>query len=83
MSTQQHEGVHVRVIRSEEPRKPSPRQLQVLALIADGRTNRQAAVALGLSPYTVKEHMSQVLEGLGVTSRAHAVAICMRQGWLA
>lgn len=52
----------------------SDRELQVLRLIADGATNRQAAAALFISQATVKTHLLHVYEKLGVKDRAAAVS---------
>lgn len=52
----------------------SPRELEVLGLIAQGRRNREIAEALFISESTTKVHVRHVLEKLGVRSRAEAVA---------
>ena len=49
------------------------RELEVLALVAQGRTNREIARALWLSPHTVRTHMQHIFEKLEVTTRAAAV----------
>jgi len=51
----------------------TPRQREVLALLAEGKSNRQIAGALGLSTGTVKIHMTRVFKTLGVQSRTQAV----------
>lgn len=56
------------------------KQLQVLARLAAGGSNKQIAKDLGLSPNTVKAHVSEILRRLAVTSRAQAIAI-MREPW--
>ncbi|WP_162605516.1 helix-turn-helix transcriptional regulator [Jiangella ureilytica] len=54
----------------------SPRELEVALLVAQGRTNRQVAEALFLSPRTVDRHLSAAMRKLGVSSRtALAVAV--------
>jgi DNA-binding NarL/FixJ family response regulator len=53
--------------------QPSPRQRQILALIAQGRRNREIAVELGLSPNTVKFHIRELYARLGVRNRVEAV----------
>ena len=50
------------------------RELQVLRLVAAGRTNRSIAAELFLSERTVERHMSNILTKLGVSSRAAATA---------
>jgi DNA-binding CsgD family transcriptional regulator/tetratricopeptide (TPR) repeat protein len=58
----------------------SVRELEVLALVADGRTNRQIADALFISEKTAGHHVSNVLGKLGVASRVEAAAIAHRTG---
>jgi DNA-binding CsgD family transcriptional regulator len=60
----------------------TPRELEVLQLIADGLSNKQIAARLWLSVETVKSHVCAVHAKLGAESRAHAVAIALRQGLL-
>ncbi len=50
------------------------RELQVLALVASGRTNRAIARELGLSEKTVARHLSNIFAKLGLSSRAAATA---------
>jgi DNA-binding NarL/FixJ family response regulator len=52
----------------------TPRQAEVLALIARGATNAQIAEALVITPKTVDHHVSAVLGKLGVASRREAGA---------
>jgi LuxR family transcriptional regulator, maltose regulon positive regulatory protein len=58
----------------------TPRQRDVLARIAAGRTNREIAAELGLSEKTVDRHLSNILLRLGVPSRAAAAAKASREG---
>jgi DNA-binding NarL/FixJ family response regulator len=62
--------------------RPSPRELEVLESIAQGRTNRQVAVALGISEQTVKNHMSAILRKLSANDRTQAVVQAIREGWI-
>jgi DNA-binding CsgD family transcriptional regulator len=52
----------------------TPRQAEVLRLVAFGRTNAEIGAALRLSPRTVQKHLQLAFERLGVTSRTQAVA---------
>ena len=56
----------------------TPRERDVLALIAEGRTDRQIAEALFISPRTVAMHVSSILAKLGVTNRGEAAAVAHR-----
>jgi two-component system, NarL family, response regulator DevR len=53
----------------------SPQEKRVLALIAEGCTNKEVGVKLGLSEKTVKNYLSTVFEKLNVSRRAEAAAI--------
>jgi DNA-binding NarL/FixJ family response regulator len=55
----------------------SPRELEVLVHIVQGRTNRQIAADLGISERTVDRHVSNILSKLGVASRAAASAFAV------
>jgi two-component system, NarL family, response regulator DevR len=52
----------------------APQELKVLALVADGKTNKEIGVALGLSDKTVKNYLSNALEKLQLTRRSQAAA---------
>ena len=58
----------------------TPRELQVLGLLAEGLANKQIAGRLGISDHTVKFHVAAVFEKLGAGTRAEAVAIGARRG---
>ncbi|SMD23056.1 response regulator [Lentzea albidocapillata] len=60
----------------------STRELDVLALVAKGSTNRAVAVALFISEATVKTHLLHVYAKLGVSDRAAAVAVAYERGLL-
>ncbi len=66
--------------RPAEPFGLTPREREVLALLAEGRTNPQIAAALFISVKTVGIHVSNVLAKLGVTSRVEAAAVAHRGG---
>ena len=57
----------------------SAAERRVLALVARGRSTEQVASALALSPHTVRTHLRNVMRKLGASSRAHAVAIAIRE----
>jgi len=58
----------------------SPREQQVLQLIANGSENKQVARELGISEATVKTYLRGIFERLDVSSRAEAVAVGLRIG---
>ena len=58
----------------------TPRERDVLALLAEGRTDRQIAEALFISPRTVAMHVSSILAKLGVPNRGGAAAVAHRLG---
>lgn len=58
----------------------TPREREVLQLAADGRSTREIADVLVLSPCTVKTHFQHIYEKLEVPDRTAAVAHCMRRG---
>ena len=52
----------------------SPRQREVLSLLAKGHSNKEIAIALDVSPATVKTHVAQLLNAIGATNRTDAAA---------
>ncbi|MDP9345186.1 MAG: LuxR C-terminal-related transcriptional regulator, partial [Actinomycetota bacterium] len=60
----------------------SARELEVLALLADGRTNRKIAEALFISPKTAGTHVSSILRKLDASTRGEAAAVALRAGLL-
>lgn len=58
----------------------SPRQRQILALVAKGLLNKQIAYTLGISEKTVKMHRALMLERLGVATSAEAIRIAVEAG---
>ncbi len=61
----------------------TPRQAEVLQLLADGASTADIAAELHLSNETVRNHVRHILRALGAHSRLEAVAIAHRQGLLA
>jgi DNA-binding NarL/FixJ family response regulator len=58
----------------------SPREREVLDLLAKGLNGEQVAARLVLSPETVRTHVRNSMDKLGAKTRVHAVAIALRQG---
>ena len=61
------------------PEALTPRELEVLTLIGQGRSNNEIAVTLGIAPRTTKVHVQNILGKLGATNRTEAVSIAVRQ----
>lgn len=55
------------------------REVQILAQLAEGQSNKVIAGALSITEDTVKQHLKSLYEKLGASDRAHAVAIALRQ----
>jgi DNA-binding CsgD family transcriptional regulator len=66
--------------RGRRPGALTPRQHELLALVAAGRTNGQIARRLGISEGTVRTHMENIFQRLQVTSRAAAVVRAFPDG---
>lgn len=58
----------------------TPRERDILRLLADGRSNQEIAVALSISPTTVATHVTNILNKLGLQSRSAAAAWAVRHG---
>jgi DNA-binding NarL/FixJ family response regulator len=58
----------------------SPREIDVLRLIATGNSNKLIANQLSISEATAKTHVASILSKLGANDRAHAVTIAMKRG---
>ena len=83
------ERAEVDVISSEDPHDTddlelllTPREAEVLALLAEGASNKAIARHLGISLHTAKFHVSQILNKLDATGRTDAVAHAARLGVL-
>jgi len=64
------------------PSTLTPRELDVLRLVAAGHGNKQAAAVLGIGESTVKTHLLRIYEKLGVDGRTRAVTLAMERGLL-
>lgn len=61
---------------------PTPRELEVLQLLAEGLTNRAIAKQLDISEHTVKFHVNAILSKFGAQSRTEAVVVATRLGFI-
>jgi DNA-binding NarL/FixJ family response regulator len=64
-------------------RELTPRETEVLRLIARGFTNKEIAAQLGIGVKTIETHKARSMEKLGLQSRAAIVRLAVEQGWLA
>lgn len=68
------------VRKPEEPDALTPRETEVLRLLAEGLANKEIARTLGIGEKTVKTHVSNILSKLGVLSRTQAALQAVRMG---
>ena len=65
---------------ADEPTSPAelltPRELQIVALVAEGHVNKQVADVLRISEWTVSTHLRRIFAKLGVDTRAAMVSRC-------
>ena len=60
----------------------SPREIGVLELVTEGKTNKEIAGALGIAENTVKNHLKNILEKLHLENRVQAATFALREGLL-
>jgi DNA-binding NarL/FixJ family response regulator len=66
-----------------EPYEPlSKREMEVLAQLTRGMSNKEIATELGISHQTVKNHVTSILRKLGVEDRTQATLYALRRGWV-
>jgi DNA-binding NarL/FixJ family response regulator len=60
----------------------SPREIDVLRLVANGNSNKEVAAQLSITEETVKNHVTHILAKLGAKDRTHAVTIGIKRGFI-
>ncbi|WP_217575456.1 response regulator transcription factor [Mesorhizobium sp. GbtcB19] len=77
-----HDGLAEEDVPDDNQTRPalSPREAEVLALLAEGAPNKVIARRLNISVHTAKFHVAAILIKLGAANRTDAIAIAMRQG---
>ena len=68
-------------MKEEEKNPLTERQVQVLKLVSEGKTTKQIATELFLSPGTVRNYVSTILDKLGVRNRIEAITLFNEKGW--
>lgn len=76
------EGMNELQNKEQEDNVPTPREKDVLVLIANGACNKTIARELNISVRTVETHRLRVKKKLGVTSTAGLVKYAIEQGWV-
>jgi DNA-binding NarL/FixJ family response regulator len=77
------QDLHSTLVADEAPVEPlTPREMEVLRLIAEGHTNRQIAEVLSISVRTVESHRANLMSKLGLHSRVELVRYAKRHGFL-
>lgn len=67
--------------RGEDPHATlTPREAEVLALLAQGRSNKEIAAELSIAETTVKTHVSNILGKLGLQDRTQAAVYAVKRG---
>jgi two-component system, NarL family, nitrate/nitrite response regulator NarL len=74
------EGPTLRVVNAKGRILLTPREEQVVALVADGLSNRDVAGELGLSEHTIKKYLLRIFDKLGTSSRVELVLYAMSHG---
>lgn len=64
----------------EEKKKYSPRELMIMSLLSDGKTDKEIGVSLNISPKTVDKDKRNVMKIMGVNKVTHIVSIAIRKG---
>jgi len=60
----------------------TPREREIVTMVAYGHTNKEIATALGITVKTVETHKTNIMQKLEITSRAELVRFALTQGWL-
>jgi len=70
----------LRVVNARGRKLLTPREEQVVALVADGLSNRQVAEELNLSEHTIKKYLFRIFDKLGISSRVELVLYAVNHG---
>ena len=82
LSTRKHDKLDMSAPRNGDRKALTPRQLQLIRLVANGLTNKEIAASLNLSQFTVKNHIRRVMRQVDAASRHDAVNLVRATGQL-
>jgi DNA-binding NarL/FixJ family response regulator len=68
--------------RASDRSRRSRRELDVVALVIEGRSNDEIGAALGIGSKTVETHLARLFERFGIASRTELATRALREGWL-
>jgi DNA-binding NarL/FixJ family response regulator len=71
----------LRTVRNA-PRRPSDREIEVLALVCAGASNDEIGARLDLSEKTVESHLRRLFDRYGVMSRTELAVLALREAWV-
>jgi two-component system response regulator DevR len=77
-----YRAVDLDLLRSA-PRRPSERELAVIAGVATGATNAELAGRLGISEKTIESHLHRLFDRYGTLSRTELAVLAVNEGWIA
>lgn len=60
----------------------TPRETEVVRLVADGLTNDEVSAAMGITSKTVEAHLGRIFERTGIQSRSELATRAIREGWI-
>jgi two-component system, NarL family, nitrate/nitrite response regulator NarL len=67
----------------QAPRRPSDREIEVIAAVVAGSTNAEVAATLGLSEKTIESHLHRLFDRYGLLSRTELAVLARDEGWVA
>ncbi|GAB4578773.1 MAG: response regulator transcription factor [Anaerolineales bacterium] len=66
----------------DEDEEVTPYQMDILQMVAEGKTNKEIALAFDVDPRTVESHIYRICKKIGANNRTHAVVMAMEKGWI-
>ena len=80
MTRRPFRGANVACSERQWPHTETPREEQVVSLVADGLKNREIAAELGLSEHTVKKYLLRIFDKLGICTRVELALYAVSHG---